>query len=471
MQPSTLCVFGTGYVGLVTAACLAETGHQVRCVDIDAARLQGLARGEVPFHEPGLDGMVRRNLDLGRLRFVHAAEDALRGAQAAFIAVGTPPLADGSADTSQVFAVAREVARFATADLVLVVKSTVPVGTADALRALLGADAGDVGLRARVDVVSNPEFLREGQAVSDCMQPDRILLGGEAPGALDALAAIYRGFDPTGERTLRMDNRSAELAKYAANAMLATRISFMNEIAGLAQDLGADVEHVRLALGRDPRIGPHFLHAGVGFGGSCFPKDLRALARMAGQAGRRATLVEAVEAVNREQPLRFVDAIRSHFGGALDGTTLAVWGLAFKPGTDDMREAPSLAVIDALLGAGARLRLHDPVAMPNARRILGARPGIEWCDSAEQACAGADAIALLTEWPEYRQIDLATIAARLGQRVLFDGRNLWSEIETARHGFVHHRIGRASPGVIAPPGSSAWHEASSPASLRRPGTG
>lgn len=470
MKSSTLCVFGTGYVGLVTAACLAEIGHQVRCVDVDAARLEGLAEGRVPFHEPSLDAMVRHNIDQGRLMFFRAAADALRGAAAAFIAVGTPPRADGSADTSQVLAAGRDIARHAEGDLILVVKSTVPVGTADTLRASIEAARAGNPAMPRIQIVSNPEFLREGQAVADCMRPDRILLGGDDPAALDALAAIYRGFDPDGSRTLRMDGRSAEFGKYAANAMLATRISFMNEMAELAEVLGADIEQVRPALGMDPRIGPLFLRAGIGFGGSCFPKDLRALAWMGRQAGRRARLVETVDAVNRERPVRFVERILDHHGNDLHGVTLAVWGLAFKPETDNMREAPSLAVIDGLLRSGASLRLHDPVAMGQARRIVGERPGLTWCASAEDACTAADGIVLLTEWPLYRQIDLGRIADRLRRRVLFDGRNLWREEEVRPHGFAYRGIGRAPAADGGDPALGAIDTASLPAAARQAGT-
>ena len=432
-----IAVIGTGYVGLVTGAGFADFGHDVTCVDIDAARVAQLRRGEVPFHEPGLGELLARNLRAGRLRFTTAIADAVPGAQLAFIAVGTPAAADGAADLAQVLAAARAIGAALTGFAVIVTKSTVPVGTAAHVRAAVaGATAHAFA------VASNPEFLKEGDAVSDFLRPARVIIGADDERASALLRELYRGVLRTSDRIQVMDVASAELTKYAANAMLATRISFMNELAHLCEAVGADVEVVRKGIGADPRIGPKFLFAGAGFGGSCFPKDLRALLHAARAHGVPLEVVAAAERANaRQQRVLGARAI-AHFGGRLDGRRVAVWGLAFKPETDDIREAPALALIEQLRAAGAAVVAHDPVAMPNVRALLG--DAVELADDPYAAAAGADALALVTEWHALRDPDLARLAATMRTRVLLDGRNVWRPDEARRAGFVYYGIGRGA---------------------------
>lgn len=442
MRAFRVTIFGTGYVGLVSAATLAEAGHRVACVDIDDARVTRLRSGDVPFHEPGLPELLHSHLVSGRLVVTTNVLEAVQDAEIILLAVGTPAQPDGAADLAQINAAADAVGAHLAGDAVIVIKSTVPVGTGDAVEARIASALLARGLDLAVPVVSNPEFLKEGEAVRDCRYPDRIILGGDDVAAIDTLRELYLGIDPTGERTLVMDRRSAELSKYAANAMLASRISFINEMAGLADVLGADIESVRGALGSDPRIGPGFLRAGIGFGGSCFPKDLNALHWMGRRAGRPTLLVDAVLEVNLQQAKVFSDAILATLGADLAGRRLGIWGLAFKPGTDDMRDAPSLRILPELLRVGATLQVHDPVAAANARRLLPDDPRIEWCETPSQAALGADALVLLTEWPQYRAVSLPALRLLLKHPVVFDGRNFFAREAMLATGFTYRSIGR-----------------------------
>jgi len=430
-----IAVIGTGYVGLVSGAGFSDFGHDVTCVDINADRIERLRGNEIPIYEPGLTELVRRNASQGRLHFTTSVADAVRGAQIAMIAVGTPSAADGSADLSFVFDAARQIAAAMQGFTVIVTKSTVPVGTADKIRAVV-AEA----TQHPFAVASNPEFLKEGAAVNDFLRPDRVIIGAEDPRAIELLREAYHGVMRTGDRIQVMDTRSAELTKYAANAMLATRISFMNELARLAEAVGADIESVRRGLGSDPRIGPKFLFAGAGFGGSCFPKDLRALRHTAQSADVPLTVVDAVERANERQKRVLGERVISHFGGRLDDKRIAVWGLAFKPETDDIRESPALVLIEQLLAAGAKVVAYDPAAMPNVRDQLG--DTIELAPDPYTATIGADAIVLVTEWHELRHLDLARLKTQLRQLVLFDGRNQWSASDARAAGFAYYGIGR-----------------------------
>ena len=427
-------IFGTGYVGLVTGACLAEVGHDVVCVDIDAAKIDGLNAGRMPIYEPGLEAMVAANKAAGRLRFTTDASAAVRHAEIIFIAVGTPPDDDGSADLRHVLAVA--------ADATVVDKSTVPVGTADRVRAAIGAEMAARGATFAVDVVSNPEFLKEGDAIRDFMRPDRIIIGSDSQASIDRMRQLYAPFNRNHERLLVMDVRSAELTKYAANAMLATKISFMNEMANIAERVGADIEKVRQGIGSDPRIGYSFIYPGAGYGGSCFPKDVRALENTARAHGYPARILGAVEAVNEEQKSKLFELVRHHFGDGLAGTTIAVWGLAFKPGTDDMREASSRRLLEQLWQAGARVRAHDPEAMGETRRIYGERNDLLLCDDADDALEGADALVLVTEWKAYWTPDFHAIKGALAGDVLFDGRNIYDPGAAEAAGLAYYGIGR-----------------------------
>jgi UDPglucose 6-dehydrogenase len=429
-----LAVVGTGYVGLVAGAGFSDFGNDVVCADIDAAKIRKLESGELPIYEPGLDALVEKNVAGGRLRFSSDVAAAVAGAEVVCIAVGTPMGADGAADMSAVWAVADTIGKAMTGPLVIVTKSTVPVGTGDRIREIVGASAAHP-----FSVVSNPEFLKEGDAVNDFMKPDRIIVGTDDARARKVLAHLYAPFVRTNDRLQFMDLRSAELTKYAANAMLATRVSFMNEIALLAERLGADVEHVRRGMGADPRIGPKFLFPGVGFGGSCFPKDLRALLHTAERAGASLDVVSAVERANARQKTVLTAKIERQLG-ALAGRRLAVWGLAFKPNTDDIREAPALVLIDALLAAGASVAAHDPVAMPAVREKYGA--AVALVEQMYDAVDGADALVLVTEWHVFRRPDFARIKKLLKQPVLFDGRNVWDPEEMRAAGFTYHGIGR-----------------------------
>jgi UDPglucose 6-dehydrogenase len=438
-----LTVIGTGYVGLVTGACLADVGNHVLCIDIDQGKVDRLNGGEVPIHEPGLDEVVARNRQAGRLEFSADYARAVEYGDIFFIAVGTPTDEDGSADVRHVEGAARELGRRITRDALVVVKSTVPVGThAMVARALQEAFARR-GVRPHVAVASNPEFLKEGAAVQDFMHPDRIVIGTEDRAAIETLTALYAPFNRNRDRLLVLDARSSELAKYAANAMLATRISFMNELARLAETLGADIERVRHAIGADPRIGPSFLYAGAGYGGSCFPKDVRALLAMARENVLPARLLSAVHEVNEEQKHVLTTKLREAMGGELRDRVFAIWGLAFKPNTDDVREAPSLVLIRNVLAAGGRIRAYDPQAAQTARVALGADADrIELCDSAAQACEGADALVVVTEWLEFRSPDFAQLASTLRARVLVDGRNLYDPRTVAAAGLRYAGVGR-----------------------------
>jgi UDPglucose 6-dehydrogenase len=438
-------VFGSGYVGLVTGACFADVGNQVLCVDIDAAKVARLQKGEVPIHEPGLEQLVRRSLDKGRLKFTTDAVAGVRHGLFQFIAVGTPPEEDGSADLSHVLAVAETIGRHMTEFRIIVDKSTVPVGTADEVHGRVERTLGERGVNLEFDVVSNPEFLKEGAAVSDFMKPDRIVVGTDDPRTAELLRSLYEPFTRNRDRMIVMDVRSAELTKYAANAMLATKISFMNEMANVAERVGADIEKVRLGIGSDPRIGYSFIYPGAGYGGSCFPKDVKALVHSARERGLDARLLASVEAVNVRQKSVLFDKINSYFQGKLSSRTLALWGLAFKPNTDDMREAPSRTLMDALWSAGATVRAYDPVAMPEARRIYGERADFVLADSAEQALAGADALAILTEWQEFRSPDFDGIRDALRSPAIFDGRNLYDPALVRSFGLRYFAIGRGEP--------------------------
>ncbi len=441
-----VAIFGTGYVGLVTGTCLAEVGHDVVCVDIDQAKVDGLNRGIIPIYEPGLEPMVKANHAASRLAFTTDAASAIAHGQVIFIAVGTPPDEDGSADLQYVLAVARTIGRHLQVPTVVVNKSTVPVGTADKVRAAIAEELAARGVEIAFDVVSNPEFLKEGDAVADCMRPDRIIIGAASDAPVAVMRRLYAPFNRNHDRVVEMDVRSAELTKYAANAMLATKISFMNEIANIAERVGADIEHVRQGIGSDPRIGWHFIYPGAGYGGSCFPKDVQALARTALQYGHAPRLLEAVEAVNEAQKGHLFELVQRHYDRGEDegvrGKTFAVWGLAFKPNTDDMREASSRRLLAQLWEAGARVRAYDPEAMHEARRLFGERDDLVLCDSAFAALEGADALIVVTEWKQFRSPDFARIRQALGDAVVFDGRNLYDPREIEAAGLAYYGIGR-----------------------------
>jgi UDPglucose 6-dehydrogenase len=439
-----ITIFGSGYVGLVTAACLADAGNHIICVDVDANKVERLKRGEVPIHEPGLDDLIRRNQAKGRLKFTLDAAEGVAHGLFQMIAVGTPPDEDGSADLRYVLTVARTIARHMEDYKVVITKSTVPVGTADKVRTALAAALAERGANIEFDVVSNPEFLKEGAAINDFMRPDRVIIGTDNPRVTELMRALYDPFTRSHDRLIVMDIRSSELTKYAANAMLATKISFMNEIANLAERLGADVEKVRIGIGSDPRIGYGFIYPGVGYGGSCFPKDVQALERSARVVGYESRILGAVQAVNARQKEVLFHKIRAHFGGSLAGRTLALWGLAFKPNTDDMREAPSRVLLEALWAAGATVRAYDPVAMPAAQRIYGERAGLALVPSMEEALTGADALAIVTEWQEFRSPDFDAIRTALARPVIFDGRNLYDPGLMLRFGFTYYGIGRGA---------------------------
>ena len=448
-----ITVFGTGYVGLVQGAVLAEVGHDVLCIDVDAAKVEKLKAGQIPIYEPGLEDLVRKNHAEGRLDFSTAAEAGVAHGRIQIIAVGTPPDEDGSADLQYVLAVAATIARHMTEPKVVVTKSTVPVGTADQVRAELtrGLEArkrSDLGF----DVVSNPEFLKEGAAVADCMRPDRIIIGTASPEAEELLREVYEPFSRNHDKIIVMDVRSAELTKYAANCMLATKISFMNEIADLAERLGADVEAVRQGIGSDPRIGYHFIYPGAGYGGSCFPKDVKALIHTARAVGFEPRVLQAVEDRNDAQKAVIFDKIRRHYDGQLKGRTFAIWGLSFKPNTDDMREAASRVVMEALWAAGARIQAYDPEAMEETQRIYGDQADLMLCGTKEAALRDADALIVMTEWQVFRAPDFDLIKARLKAPVIFDGRNLYEPARMARRGFVYYAIGR---GLAEPPANAA----------------
>jgi UDPglucose 6-dehydrogenase len=435
-------VFGSGYVGLVTGACLAEVGNEVVCVDIDRNKIDRLNRGEVPIHEPGLDVLIKRNMAANRLRFTTDVDLAVEHGLFQFVAVGTPPDEDGSADLQYVLAVARGIGERLREYRIVVNKSTVPVGTADKVREAIGAVLADRQVAVEFDVVSNPEFLKEGAAIEDFMKPDRIVVGTDNPRTTELLRALYAPFNRNHDRLVCMDIRSAELTKYAANAMLATKISFMNELANLAERLGADIEKVRVGIGSDPRIGYHFIYPGCGYGGSCFPKDVKALERIARDVDYPAQLLQAVEGVNNRQKLRLYDKVNAYFKGDLKGRTFALWGLAFKPNTDDMREASSRTVMEALWADGAMVRAFDPVAMAEAARLYGERSDLTLCESPESTLQGADGLIIVTEWNVFRSPDFDAIKASLSCPVIFDGRNLYDPARIKTLGFDYFAIGR-----------------------------
>jgi UDPglucose 6-dehydrogenase len=437
-----ISVVGTGYVGLVSGACLAEMGNDVLCVDVDEDKVARLSRGEIPIHEPGLDALVQRNVAARRLHFTTDVEEGVRFGTVQFIAVGTPPDEDGAADMQYVLAASHNIGRHMTDYKLVVDKSTVPVGTADQVRAAIAQTLAERGVEVPFSVVSNPEFLKEGAAVEDFMRPDRIIVGCDDERAVHLMRALYEPFQRNHDKLVVMDIRSAELTKYAANAMLATRISFMNEMALLAEKLDADIEQVRRGIGADARIGSQFLYAGAGYGGSCFPKDVKALIRSAADAGQTLQVLTAVEAANDQQKRVLSRKIIGRFGEDLAGRRFALWGLAFKPDTDDMREAPSRIVIADLLSRGAEVVAHDPVAMTEARRIFGDTAGLAYADSPMDAVEGADALVIVTEWKAFRSPDFERIRAVLRQPVIFDGRNLFDPARLREAGIEYFPIGR-----------------------------
>ena len=447
-----ISVIGTGYVGLVSGACFADVGNHVLCVDINAAKIAMLNDGIIPIHEPGLDSMVTSNAGAGRLRFSTSYDDAVAHAEVIFLAVGTPPDEDGSADLTHILEAARQIGQRITKPLVIVDKSTVPVGTAELVRKAIAGEIDKRGAQVAFNVVSNPEFLKEGAAIGDFMRPDRIVVGSDDAEATALMRQLYAPFSRNYEKLVVMDVRSAELTKYAANAMLATRISFMNELANLAELLGADIEAVRQGIGMDPRIGSQFLYAGMGYGGSCFPKDVKALIKTAGDHDQRLHILEACERVNDQQKNVLYRKVCRFFGGVenLRGKTIALWGLSFKPNTDDMREAPSLVLIRALFEAGCKVAAYDPVASKEAQRVLLAEHGERVCgelfqlaNSADDAARGADALVLVTEWKEFRAPDWRFLAENLAARAVFDGRNIYDPQTVVAAGLSYEGIGRA----------------------------
>ncbi len=439
-----ITLFGTGYVGLVTGTCFAEMGNDVMCVDVDKKKIAALLRGEIPIFEPGLESMVRANTDSGRLQFTTDAASGIEHGEVLFIAVGTPSDEDGSADLKYVLQVADTIGSHMSSRKVIVDKSTVPVGTADQVRETVTAALAKRGADVEFDVVSNPEFLKEGAAVADFMKPDRVVIGSSEQWSRDLLDRLYAPFNRNHDKIVHMDVRSAELTKYAANVMLATKISLMNEFANLAERLGADVEAVRRGIGSDPRIGHHFIYPGAGYGGSCFPKDVKALIHTASEIGYDAEIIRAVEAVNQRQKNVLVEKIIEHFDGKLNGLTFALWGLAFKPNTDDMREAPARTVMESLWQHGAKVRAYDPTAMGEARRIYGERDDLTLCGQRDETLDGASALIIITEWNQFRSPDFERLRGALKQPVIFDGRNLFEPELMRGIGFSHYSIGRPS---------------------------
>lgn len=435
-------VFGIGYVGLVQAAVMAEVGHDVVCVDIDQNRVDNLEKGIIPIYEPGLTPLVTSNFESGRLKFTTDAAKGVKHGEVIFIAVGTPPDEDGSADLKYVLAVAKTIAEFMDSPQIIVNKSTVPVGTADKVSAKVSETLSALGKSVTFDVVSNPEFLKEGAAVNDCMRPDRIILGTDSETAEKTLRELYSPFNRNHDKIIVMDIRSAELTKYAANCMLATKISFMNEMSNLAEVFGADIENVRRGIGSDPRIGYQFIYPGCGYGGSCFPKDVQALARSATAAGYTAQILESVEAVNYKQKEKLFEYITAHFKGDLKGKTVALWGLSFKPNTDDMREASSRVLMESLWDAGTTVQAFDPEAMEETQRIYSSRSDLRLMGTKEAALEGADFLVICTEWQAFRAPDFETIKQKLSEPLIFDGRNLFEPSLMLEHGLQYYAIGR-----------------------------
>ena len=439
-----LSIFGTGYVGLVTGACLADVGHNVVCIDVDQTKIDNLKKGILPIWESGLDAIVERNVNAGRLQFTTNVATAIQHAEIQFIAVGTPPDEDGSADLQYVLSVAESIARNMQSYKIIINKSTVPVGTADKVQVRVAQVLAERGEKIAFDVVSNPEFLKEGAAISDFLKPDRIIIGTQSIEARKCMNELYEPFNRNHERIIFMDVKSAELTKYAANAMLATKISFMNELANMAEILGADIEEVRKGIGADPRIGYHFIYPGCGYGGSCFPKDVQALERTAAQIGYNAELLKATESVNNRQKARLFEKLAKHFGGInkLSGKTIAIWGLSFKPNTDDMREAPSRTLMEALWQSGAKVQAFDPVAMDECQRIYGRREDMTLMGTKEAALRQADALVIVTEWQQFRAPDFDLIKTELKNPVIFDGRNLYNPERMIRECITYYSMGR-----------------------------
>ncbi len=437
-----ITIIGTGYVGLVSGTCLAEVGNEVLCLDLDARKINMLKQGEIPIYEPGLEDMVKRNVAAGRLHFTTNIEESVAFGTVQFIAVGTPPDEDGSADLQYVVAAARNIGKHMDGYRVIVDKSTVPVGTADKVRAAVQEELAKRGVETGFAVASNPEFLKEGAAVEDFMRPDRVVIGTDDARALEIMRTIYAPFQRNHERIIAMDIRSAELTKYAANAMLATRISFMNELALVAEKMGADIEQVRQGIGSDPRIGYHFLYPGIGYGGSCFPKDVQALQRTAQENGITLRVLNAVEEANERQKAVLIQKITQRFGDNLAGKHFALWGLAFKPNTDDMREAPSRVIIEGLWAKGATVTAYDPVAIHETQRIYGNEPRLAYADTPMACLEGADALVIATEWKVFRSPDFTEIKAKLKQPVIFDGRNLYEPKVVREQGLEYYPIGR-----------------------------
>ncbi|MHA7846708.1 UDP-glucose dehydrogenase family protein [Serratia sp. D1N4] len=437
-------VFGIGYVGLVQAAVLAEVGHDVMCIDVDAKKVENLKNGNIPIFEPGLTPLVQQNYEAGRLHFTTDAQAGVAHGTIQFIAVGTPPDEDGSADLKYVTAVARTIAEYMTEPKIVIDKSTVPVGTADKVREVMTETLRKRGSSITFDVVSNPEFLKEGAAVADCMRPERIVLGTDNKEVIESLRELYEPFNRNHDRMILMDIRSAELTKYAANCMLATKISFMNEISNLAEMLGADIEKVRQGIGSDSRIGYHFIYPGCGYGGSCFPKDVQALIRTAEHIGYQPKILQAVEQVNSQQKYKLTEFIKRHFGDDVKGKTFALWGLAFKPNTDDMREASSRVLMETLWELGASVQAYDPEAMAEAQRIYGQRADLKLMGTKEAALQDADALVICTEWQNFRAPDFDVMKKALKQPVIFDGRNLFDPERLQARGFTYYGIGRGA---------------------------
>ncbi|HPF08469.1 MAG TPA: UDP-glucose/GDP-mannose dehydrogenase family protein [Candidatus Cloacimonadota bacterium] len=437
-----LAVIGSGYVGLTSGACFADMGNSVVCVDNDESKILMLKAGQIPIYEPGLEAMVHRNMEAGRITFTTDLKTAVQQASVLFIAVGTPPDEDGSADLSHVLAAAEEIATYMDSYKVIVDKSTVPIGTADMVKAKIQKKLDDRRMELDFDVVSNPEFLKEGAAIEDFMKPDRVVIGTDSQHAAEVMRKLYAPFCRTHDRVIVMSIRSAEMTKYAANALLATKISFINEISGLCEAYGADVEEVRNGIGSDSRIGYKFIYPGVGYGGSCFPKDIKALIHMAGKVGYDSRILKAVEDVNRDQKKMMVEKIKQHFGGDISGKRFALWGLAFKPQTDDMREAPAIVIINALSELGASVQAYDPVAMQEAQRLLGANPQLTLCEDEYSALEGCDALLLITEWRQFRYPDFAKIKLLLNTPVIFDGRNQYDPAQVRAMGFSYYGVGR-----------------------------
>ncbi len=437
-----ITVFGSGYVGLVTGACLADVGNQVLCMDVDPRKIEQLQQGIIPIYEPGLEEMVKDNQAAGRLQFTTDVKQAVDFGLFQFVAVGTPPDEDGSADLKYVLAVAKSIAEHMSDYKVVIDKSTVPVGTADKVKNVINQVLAERGEQLEFDVVSNPEFLKEGSALDDFMKPDRIIIGTDNPRTAELLKALYSPFNRSRERVITMDIRSAELTKYAANAMLATKISFMNELANLAERLGADIEQVRHGIGSDSRIGYSFIYPGCGYGGSCFPKDVKALERTAQEMGYHAELLSAVENVNDRQKQRLYEKISTHYPDGIKGKVFALWGLAFKPNTDDMREAPSRVLIDALTAAGAIVQAYDPEALHEAQRVFGEKAGLVLCDKQADVLNQADALVIVTEWKQFRSPDFEQLSQQLKDKVIFDGRNMYEPKVVKQAGLNYYAIGR-----------------------------